>query len=50
MDKLEKCVETLIQKASDAGTALEALQLSQAACNAANAMCALGCARKDAKS
>jgi hypothetical protein len=35
-------VEELIDKAAKATSSLEALQYSQAACNAANAMCALG--------
>lgn len=38
---MEKHVETLIKKAADAASAAETMQFSQAACNAANAMCAL---------
>lgn len=37
-------VEALIDKAAGAKSALEALQYSQAACNAANAMCAVASA------
>lgn len=35
-------VETLIKKAADAKSADDAMKFSQAACNAANALCALG--------
>lgn len=38
---MEKQVEELIKKASEAKSADEAMKYSQAACNAANAMCAL---------
>lgn len=38
MDELRKCVEVLVKQAVEAKTAIDALQLSQAACNAANAM------------
>ena len=38
-------VESMIEKAAKAHTALDALQFSQAALNAANALCALGAAR-----
>jgi cytochrome c556 len=41
MDK-SKQVEELIDKAAKANNAVDALQFSQAACNAANAMCAVG--------
>lgn len=44
-----KHVETLIEKAAKAETADEAMRFSQAACNAANAMCALGAAKRDSK-
>lgn len=40
MDK-SKEVSALIDKAAKADSALDALQFSQAACNAANAMCAV---------
>lgn len=38
---MEKQVEALVKKASEAQTADEAMKFSQAACNAANAMCAV---------
>jgi hypothetical protein len=38
---MEKHVESLVKKASEAATADEAMKYAQAACNAANAMCAL---------
>lgn len=38
---LAKQVEKLIQKAGEAAKADDALKFSQAACNAANAMCAM---------
>jgi hypothetical protein len=38
---MEKHVEALIKKAAEAHAAPDAMQFSQAACNAANAMCAL---------
>lgn len=38
---MEKQVETLVKKASEAASADDAMRFSQAACNAANAMCAL---------
>lgn len=44
MTELKKHVETLLKKAADAEKADDAMKLSQAACNAANAMCALGTA------
>lgn len=40
-------VKALIKKAADAKTASDALHFSQAACNAANAMCALRTAEKE---
>jgi hypothetical protein len=40
MDELKKCVEMLIKRSAEMG-AVEALQLSQAACNAANAIAQL---------
>lgn len=41
---MEKHVEELIVKAAKAEKADDALKFSQAACNAANAMCALNIA------
>lgn len=41
MDELKKCVELLIEKAANTDDSVEALQFSQAACNAANAMAQL---------
>lgn len=41
MDELKKCVEVLIKKAAKTDDCVEALQFSQAACNAANAMAQL---------
>jgi len=38
---MEQHVETLIEKAASAKTATEAMQFSQAACNAANALAVL---------
>lgn len=43
-EELAKQVEDLIAKAASSKTADDALKFSQAACNAANAMCALRCA------
>lgn len=43
---MEKHVEALIKKAADSATADDAMRFSQAACNAANAMCALKEAKK----
>lgn len=39
-------VETLIEKAAKAEDSREAMNFSQAACNAANAMCALRTAKR----
>lgn len=39
-------VETLLVKATQAKTPLEAMQFAQAACNAANAICALADSKK----
>lgn len=39
---MEKHVEAMITKAAKADKADDALKFSQAACNAANALCALG--------
>ena len=41
----EKKIETLIAKASEAEKSEDAMRFSQAACNAANAMCALKAAQ-----
>lgn len=38
---MEKHVEVLIKKAAEAEKSEDAMRLSQAACNAANAMCAV---------
>ena len=46
MDELVKAVEVLIDKAAKADKADDALKFSQAACNAANAMCSLEHAKK----
>lgn len=40
-DDLKNYVETLIQKAASADESGDAMRFSQAACNAANAICAL---------
>lgn len=42
-------VEAMIAKAAQAEKADDAMKFSQAACNAANAMCALGAAKRDEK-
>lgn len=39
--QMEKHVEALIKKAAEQNDAAQAMQFAQAACNAANAMCAL---------
>lgn len=49
MDKLVEAVELLIQRAAKTQDSHEALQFSQAACNAANAMCSLNHAKSEAK-
>lgn len=41
MNELKACVEALVKKAAETKTAIDALQYSQAACNAANAMAQL---------
>lgn len=38
---MEKHIEELVKKASEAKSADEAMKFAQAACNAANAMCSL---------
>jgi hypothetical protein len=45
---MEKHVEELIAKAAQARTADDAMKFSQAAYNAANAMCSLGTAKQGA--
>lgn len=45
MNDKTKEVEKLIDKASDAMKSEDALRFSQAACNAANAMCAVKAAK-----
>ena len=42
---MEKQVETLIKKAADTAEADQAMKFAQAACNAANAICALASAK-----
>lgn len=41
LEPMEKHVEELIKKAAEAPQSEDAMRFSQAACNAANAMCAL---------
>ena len=48
MSEIEKHVETLVLKAASSDRAADAMQFSQAACNAANALCALGAAKREA--
>lgn len=47
MSTSESHVESLIAKAAQAMKSDDAQKFSQAACNAANAMCALGAAKRD---
>lgn len=49
MSKSAEHVEALIAKAAESAKPDDAMKFSQAACNAANAMCALGAAKRDAK-
>lgn len=44
-EELKKAVESMIEKAAKADKSDDALKFSQAACNAANAMCSLNHAR-----
>lgn len=44
-EALEKAVESMIEKAAQSDKSDDALKFSQAACNAANAMCSLNHAR-----
>lgn len=46
---MEKHVDALIVKAATAEKSDDALKFSQAACNAANAMCALNAAKGNTK-
>ena len=46
---MEKHIEELIKKAAEAQDAAQAQQFAQAACNAANAMFALGTAKAQKK-
>ena len=46
---MEKHVESLIEKAAKVASADEAMKYAQAACNAANAMCALASSKNIAK-
>lgn len=41
MTELKKCVESMVAKAENADKSEDALRFSQAALNAANAMCSL---------
>lgn len=45
-DALETHVKSMIAKAADSPKSDDALKFSQAACNAANAMCSLATSRK----
>lgn len=47
MTESKKHVESLIAKAAQAVSALEAMQYSQAALNAANALCSLEVVKQD---
>lgn len=49
MDELQKMVEKMIKMASESQDSNDALKFSQAACNAANAMCSLNHAKAGAK-
>ena len=42
----EKCVDVLLEKAAEAKDSGDAMRFSQAACNAANALCAMGIVSK----
>ena len=41
MSEMQTHVETMVKKAAEAEKSEDAMRFSQAACNAANAMCAL---------
>lgn len=47
MSDKAKHVETLIKKAAEAQDSQDAMRFSQAACNTANAMCALNVAARE---
>ena len=47
MDDKQKEVQKLIEKAAEAEKSEDAMRFSQAACNCANAMCALNAAGRD---
>jgi hypothetical protein len=49
MSDQEKIIEALIAKARDAEKSDDALKFSQAACNAANALCALASSKTTGK-
>lgn len=49
MTDMKTHVQTMIKKAAEASKADDAMKFAQAACNAANAMCALGTALNSAK-
>ena len=49
-DEVKKQIDSLIQKAAEAEKSDDALKFSQAACNAANAMCALASCESIGKS
>ena len=49
MDELVKAVEAMIQKAAQADKSDDAVKFSQAACDAANAMCTLNDLKAKAK-
>lgn len=46
---MKEAVEKLIKKAAEANSSTDAMHFSQAACNAANAMCSLKSALADTK-
>lgn len=49
MTDMTRHIEELVSKAATAETSDDAMRFSQAACNAANAMCALTQAKRDTK-
>lgn len=49
LEPMENHVQDMIAKAAKSEKSDDALKFSQAACNAANAMCALGTAKRDGK-
>lgn len=48
-EDLKKHVETMVKRAAEAVDSGDAMRFSQAAQNAANAMCALGSAEKESR-